>query len=115
MTLNRTRLKFKAESGDRQAAAIIRIISKPDRLLGVILLGNTLANIAAATLFTFIVTVYAPLEHAETVGFASSIALTTTASILGLKAELSKRGRRKLVGEAIRRVAIGGSCPVRAW
>jgi putative hemolysin len=75
MTLNRTRLKFKAESGDRQAAAVIRIISKPDRLLGVILLGNTLANIAAATLFTFIVTVYAPLEHAETVGFASSIAL----------------------------------------
>ncbi len=75
MTLNRPRLKFKADSGDKQAEAINRIISRPDRLLGVILLGNTLANIAAATLFTFIITVYAPKEHAESVGLASSMAL----------------------------------------
>lgn len=75
MTLNRSRLKFKAESGDRQAAAIKKILNRPDRLLGVILLGNTVANIAAASLFTFAVAAFAPKEYAETVGFVGSFAL----------------------------------------
>jgi putative hemolysin len=75
MTLNRPRLKFKADSGDRQAAAIKQIVDKPDRLLGVILLGNTVANIAAASLFTFIVAAYAPKEHVDTFGFVGSIVL----------------------------------------
>jgi putative hemolysin len=75
MTLNRPRLKFKADSGDKQAAAIKRIVNKPDRLLGVILLGNTVANIAAASLFAFIVAAYAPKEHVDTVGFVGSIVL----------------------------------------
>jgi putative hemolysin len=75
MTLNRSRLKFKAESGDKQAAAIRKILERPDRLLGVILLGNTVANIAAASLFTFAVTALAPKEYVETVGFVGSIAL----------------------------------------
>lgn len=76
MTLNRPRLKFKADSGDKQAAAIKQIINKPDRLLGVILLGNTVANIAAASLFAFIVTAYAPKEHRDTIGVAGSILLS---------------------------------------
>jgi putative hemolysin len=75
MTLNRPRLKFKADSGDRQAAAIKQIVNRPDRLLGVILLGNTVANIAAASLFTFIVAAYAPKEYVETIGFVGSIVL----------------------------------------
>lgn len=75
MTLNRPRLKFKADSGDKQASAIKKIADKPDRLLGVILLGNTVANIAAASLFVFIVTAYAPKEHVDTVGFIGSILL----------------------------------------
>jgi putative hemolysin len=75
MTLNRPRLKFKADSGDKQAAAIKRIVQKPDRLLGVILLGNTVANIAAASLFALAITAFAPKEYTETVGFLGSIIL----------------------------------------
>jgi len=75
MTLNRPRLKFKADEGDKQAAIITKIVDKPDRLLGVILLGNTVANIAAASLFVFIVTAYAPKEYVDTIGFLGSIVL----------------------------------------
>ena len=75
MTLNRPRLKFKADSGDKEAATIRRIVDKPDRLLGVILLGNTVANISAASFFAFLVTAYAPKEHVDTLGFLGSIAL----------------------------------------
>jgi putative hemolysin len=75
MTVNRLRLKFKADSGDKQAAAIKHIVDRPDRLLGVILLGNTVANIAAASLFAFIITAYAPKKYTDTVGFLGSITL----------------------------------------
>jgi Mg2+/Co2+ transporter CorB len=48
MTLNRYRLKSLAESGDRGARLAQRLLERPDRLLGVILLGNNFANIAAS-------------------------------------------------------------------
>ena len=76
MSLNRPRLKYKAEAGDKQAQAIRQIIKKPDRLLGVILLGNTVANIAAATLLTFVITTHVPKNHVDSVGIAGSALLT---------------------------------------
>jgi len=76
MSLNRSRLKYKAETGDRQAEAIRKIIRKPDKLLGVILLGNTVANIAAASLLTFIVATYVPHNFIDAVSVAGSIVLT---------------------------------------
>ncbi|MEJ2110730.1 MAG: hemolysin family protein [Acidobacteriota bacterium] len=76
MSLNRPRLKYKAETGDRQAQAIRQIIKKPDKLLGVILLGNTVANIAAASLLAFMITTYVPENHIDTVGVVGSIVLT---------------------------------------
>jgi len=76
MSLNRPRLKYQAEAGDKPAAAIRKIIKKPDRLLGVILLGNTVANIAAASLLTFIIASYVPHEQVDAVSIAGSIVLT---------------------------------------
>jgi putative hemolysin len=76
MSLNRPRLKYQAETGDSLAASLRKIIMKPDRLLGVILLGNTVANIAAATLLTFVIATYAPKEHIDSFGIAGSIVLT---------------------------------------
>jgi putative hemolysin len=76
MSLNRQRLKYKAESGDKKAQAIRRIVRQPDRLLGVILLGNTVANIAAASLLTYIVATYIPREHVDSASVAGSIVLT---------------------------------------
>ncbi|MBN2321387.1 MAG: HlyC/CorC family transporter [Acidobacteria bacterium] len=76
MSLNRPRLKYQAELGDRQAQAIRRIIKKPDRLLGVILLGNTVANIAAASLLTFIIATYIAEEYVDSISIAGSVVLT---------------------------------------
>lgn len=50
MSINRYRLRHKAQSGNRSARLAERLLAKPDRLIGVILLGNTIANFSAATL-----------------------------------------------------------------
>jgi len=54
MALNRYRLKHLAQSGHRGAKLATQLLSRTDRLLGVILLGNNLVNAAAATLVTII-------------------------------------------------------------
>ena len=50
MSLNRYRLRHKAQSGNRSAKLAEHLLAHPDRLIGIILLGNTFANFAAATL-----------------------------------------------------------------
>ena len=50
MAANRYRLKHQAQRGSRGAKLAISLLAKTDRLLGVILLGNTLVAAAAATL-----------------------------------------------------------------
>jgi Mg2+/Co2+ transporter CorB len=57
MALNRYRLKHLVETGRRGAKLTQDLLGRTDRLLGVILLGNNLVNVAAATLTT-IVTVH---------------------------------------------------------
>lgn len=69
--VNRLRLRYKAESGDHEAAAIRGIVENPDRLLGVILLGVTVAEMGAASLLTYIVAAYS--GHGELAGFVGSI------------------------------------------
>lgn len=54
MALNRYRLKHLKASGHRGARKASRLISRPDRLLGLILIGNNCVNIAAASLATII-------------------------------------------------------------
>jgi putative hemolysin len=73
LSVNRIRLKYQAEAGDKQAQEIKRIISNPDRLLGAILFGVTVAEIAAASLFTYIITIYAPTKITEIANLAGSI------------------------------------------
>lgn len=48
MTLNRYRLRHLAEKGRRGARLALKLLERPDRLLGVILLGNNAANIGAS-------------------------------------------------------------------
>ncbi len=52
MTLNRYRLRGLADSGHRGARLARKLLERPDRLLGVILLGNNFANIAASSIAT---------------------------------------------------------------
>jgi Mg2+/Co2+ transporter CorB len=54
MSLNRYRLRHLANSGNRGARLATVLLAKTDKLLGVILLGNNLANAGSATLVTVI-------------------------------------------------------------
>ena len=50
MSLNRYRLRHKSRQGHRGAQLAERLLKRPDRVLGLILLGNNLVNIMAASL-----------------------------------------------------------------
>jgi Mg2+/Co2+ transporter CorB len=54
MTLNRYRLKSLTDKGHRGARLASNLLARPDRLLGLILLGNNIVNIFAATVATII-------------------------------------------------------------
>ncbi len=54
MSLNRYRLKHKANEGHRGARLTLKLLRRPDRLLGVILLGNNFVNIAASAIATIL-------------------------------------------------------------
>ena len=54
MRLNRFRLRSRARSGDRAARLAETMLQRPDRLIGLILLGNNTVNLAAAALTTVI-------------------------------------------------------------
>jgi Mg2+/Co2+ transporter CorB len=54
MALNRYRLRHLVKEGHRGARMADRLLKRPDRLLGVILIGNNLVNFTAASLATVI-------------------------------------------------------------
>jgi len=54
MAVNRYRIKSLADNGHRSARLVLRLLESPDKLLGTILFGNNVANIAASTLATVI-------------------------------------------------------------
>ncbi len=54
MRLNRYRLRHRAKSGLRSARLTESLLQHPDRLIGLILLGNNASNLAAAALVTVI-------------------------------------------------------------
>ncbi|MBI2785365.1 MAG: HlyC/CorC family transporter [Legionella longbeachae] len=54
MSINRYKLKHLVKNKNKQAIRVNQILSRPDRLLSVVLIGNTLANIFASTIATLI-------------------------------------------------------------
>jgi len=54
MSINRYRLRHRANSGHPGAQRVARLLKRPDRLIGVILLGNNFVNILASSLATII-------------------------------------------------------------
>lgn len=54
MSLNRYRLRHLVKKNNKQAVRVNRLLAHPDRLLSVVLIGNTLANIVASTVATLI-------------------------------------------------------------
>ncbi|MFO3150093.1 HlyC/CorC family transporter, partial [Legionella pneumophila serogroup 1] len=54
MSINRYKLRHLVKSNDKQAMRVNSMLARPDKLLSVVLIGNTLANIVASTLATLI-------------------------------------------------------------
>lgn len=54
MSINRYKLRHLVKKNDKRAIRVNQMLSRPDRLLSVVLIGNTLANIVASTLATLI-------------------------------------------------------------
>ncbi|MEM1263985.1 MAG: CNNM domain-containing protein, partial [Pseudomonadota bacterium] len=54
MSLNRYRLRHRAKDGHRGSQITEKILARPDRLIGLILLGNNLVNFSASTLTALI-------------------------------------------------------------
>lgn len=54
MALNRYRLRHQARKGHKTAQCVMKLLDRPDRLLGIVLLGNQFANILASSVATVI-------------------------------------------------------------
>ena len=54
VSLNRYRLRHRARSGHKPAQLAEKLLERPDRLMGLILLGNNITNLSAAALVTVI-------------------------------------------------------------
>lgn len=54
MAMNRYRLRHRARQGHRAAKLALRLLQQPDRLIGLILLGNNFVNVLASMLATLI-------------------------------------------------------------
>jgi len=79
MTLNRYRLRHRAKAGDKTALRVSRLLERPDRLIGIILLGNNFVNILASSLATIIA-----IHFLGEAGIAiSTIAMTLVVLIFG--------------------------------
>lgn len=77
MSINRYRLRHKAREGHRGAILVSRLLEKPDRLIGLILLGNNFVNVLAAMLAP-IIALYIYPHDTPTLFFITSIILTLT-------------------------------------
>ena len=54
LSLNRYRLRHLSREGHKGARRAANLLSKPDRLLGTILVGNNVVNILAASIATIV-------------------------------------------------------------
>lgn len=54
MSLNRYKLRHLVKKNNKQAIRVNKMLSRPDMLLSVVLIGNTLANIVASTIATLL-------------------------------------------------------------
>ena len=54
MTVNRTKVQLRAEQGDKESEKLLALLSKPDRMIITILVGNTIANISMTVILILI-------------------------------------------------------------
>ena len=93
-SLNRIRLKSRADAGDRRAARALAMAEDYDRLLSTILIGNNIVNITASTLGTVLFTKHVGSAYGPAV---STVVLTVIILIFG---EISPKSLAKEQPEA---------------
>lgn len=106
LSLNRYRLKHLANEGHRSAKLAKKLLETPDRLISVILIGNNLVNIAAATIATILAQRLLP-ENEELALTLSTILLTLVVLIF---AEVTPK---TLAQRHPERIAFPASYPLR--
>ncbi len=78
-SLNRLRIKSRADAGQARARLVLHLVDDYDRLLSCILIANNIVNLSAASIATVIFTFYSP-NYGATI---STIVLTITILIFG--------------------------------
>ncbi|SHM12871.1 HlyC/CorC family transporter [Vreelandella subglaciescola] len=78
MSINRYRLSHQASAGDSRAQRVMRLLARPDRLIGMILIGNNFINNLAASIATIIAIHF----FGDVSGPAISTALLTIAILI---------------------------------
>lgn len=79
MSLNRYRLRHLEKEKHKGAKRVSKLLNRPDRLIGLILIGNNLVNIAASSIATIIA-----LRLAVEVGISKDLALGIATIVLTL-------------------------------
>jgi len=83
MTVNRYRLKTRADKGERGARYALELLSRPDRLIGLILLGNNFINNLAATVTALIALRLFPDQSGIAIGtFAITLLLLVFGEVM---------------------------------
>lgn len=75
--VNRMKIQLRADQGDQASVKLLNLISKPDRMITAILIGNNIANIMLPTLVTMIA-----LDKGWKVGLATGV-LTLVIIVFG--------------------------------
>lgn len=74
MSLNKIKIRHMADSGVKKAKLVERLIENPNKLLGAILIGNTISNVATSSIAT---SLSVKLLHGSDTAVAISTAITT--------------------------------------
>ena len=79
-SLNRIRLKSKADGGNRRAALALRLVDQYDNLLSTILVGNNIVNLSASSLATVFFTEGLRLQNGAVI---STVVITIVVLVFG--------------------------------
>lgn len=77
MAINRYRLKHLVKKGNKAAKRVYKLLSTPDKLIGVLLIGNTFANLLYSSIFTQLA-----INNFGELGILESILLTIVSSMI---------------------------------
>ena len=90
-TINKIRLKAKAEDGDKKAARVLKLAENYDSLLTTILIGNNLVNILASSLATILFIQWIK----DNQGLASTLSTVATTVIVLIFCEVTPKSLAK--------------------